>query len=59
MPPKRSRVRFACGAASSFLILIAVLTGIAFVILRVGVGGEALTARAQLALKSALGPDVR
>ncbi len=58
MPPKRSRVRFACGAASSFLILIAVLTGIAFVILRVGVGGEALTARAQLALKSALGPDV-
>ncbi len=58
IPPKRSRVRFACGAASSFLILIAVLAGIAFVILRVGIGGEALTTRAQLALKTALGPEV-
>ncbi len=57
MPPRRSRVRFACGAASSFLILIAVLAGIAFVILRVGVGGEALTQRAQQALKTVLGPE--
>ncbi|MBZ9655621.1 DUF3971 domain-containing protein [Phyllobacterium lublinensis] len=58
MPPRRSRLRFACGAASSFLIFIAVLAGIAFVVLRVGVGGEALTARAQTALKTALGPSV-
>ncbi|UXN64127.1 DUF3971 domain-containing protein [Phyllobacterium sp. A18/5-2] len=57
MPPKRSRLRFACGAVSSFLILIAVLAGIAFVVLRVGVGGEALTQRTQLALKTVLGPE--
>jgi hypothetical protein len=43
------------GACFSFIILLAVLGGIAFVILRVGVGGEALTQRAELALKSVAG----
>ncbi len=51
-------MHFAAGATGSFLILFAVLAGIAFVIMRVGIGGEALTQRAQLALKSALGPQV-
>ncbi|MBZ9600968.1 YhdP family protein [Phyllobacterium chamaecytisi] len=36
---------------------MAVLAGIAFVILRVGIGGEALTQRAQTALQTVLGPD--
>ena len=36
---------------------MAVLAGIAFVILRVGIGGEALTERAQTALQTVLGPD--
>ncbi len=35
---------------------MAVLAGIAFVILRVGIGGEALTQRAQTALQTVLGP---
>ncbi|MBB3235013.1 DUF3971 domain-containing protein [Phyllobacterium endophyticum] len=54
---RRSHLHFAAGATCSFLILIAVLAGIAFVILRVGIGGEALTQRAQTALKTVLGPD--
>ncbi|WP_114429347.1 DUF3971 domain-containing protein [Phyllobacterium bourgognense] len=33
------------------------MAGIAFVVLRVGIGGEALTQRAQTALKTVLGPD--
>ena len=57
MPARRSRFRFACGALASFLILLVVLAGIAFVVLRVGIGGEALTQRAQTALKSVVGPD--
>ncbi|HMF47469.1 MAG TPA: DUF3971 domain-containing protein, partial [Candidatus Saccharimonadales bacterium] len=50
-------MHFAAGATCSFAILIAVLAGIAFVILRVGIGGEALTQRAQTALQTVLGPD--
>jgi hypothetical protein len=56
-PRRRSRLHFAAGATCSFAILIAVLAGIAFVILRVGIGGEALTQRAQTALQTVLGPD--
>jgi hypothetical protein len=41
----------------SFVLLLVVLAGIAFVVLRVGIGGEALTQRAQTALKSVVGPD--
>ena len=55
---RRSRLHLAAGACFSFLILVAVLAGVAFAILRVGIGGEALTQRAQTALKAALGPDV-
>ncbi|PWV96636.1 DUF3971 domain-containing protein [Phyllobacterium myrsinacearum] len=57
MPARRSRFRFACGALASFLILLVVLAGVAFVVLRVGIGGEALTQRAEAALKSVVGPD--
>ncbi|MGO4448910.1 DUF3971 domain-containing protein [Phyllobacterium sp. TAF24] len=57
MPARRSRFRFVCGALASFLLLLVVLAGIAFVVLRVGIGGEALTQRAQTALKSVVGPD--
>ncbi|WP_246711896.1 DUF3971 domain-containing protein [Phyllobacterium myrsinacearum] len=57
MPARRSRFRFVCGAAASFLLLIVILAGIAFVVLRVGIGGAALTQRAQTALKSVVGPD--
>jgi hypothetical protein len=57
VPRRRSRLHLAAGATCSFLILIAVLAGVAFVVLRVGIGGEALTQRAQLALKTVLGPE--
>lgn len=56
-PRRRSRAHVATGACLSFLILLAVLGGIAFVVLRVGIGGEALTQRAEQALKSVVGPD--
>ncbi|MEK1887138.1 MAG: DUF3971 domain-containing protein [Phyllobacterium sp.] len=56
-PRRRSRLHFAAGACFSFLILIAVLAGIAFAVLRVGIGGEALTRRTQAALKSVVGPE--
>ncbi|EJN06551.1 DUF3971 domain-containing protein [Phyllobacterium sp. YR531] len=54
---RRSLLYKLTGACFSFIILLAVLGGIAFVVLRVGVGGEALTQRAEDALKSVAGPD--
>ncbi len=56
--PRRSLTYKLTGACFSFIILLAVLGGIAFVVLRVGVGGVALTQRAEQALKSVAGPDV-
>lgn len=56
-PRRRSRIHRLTGAGFSFLILLAVLGGIVFVVLRVGVGGQALTQRAEQALKSVVGPD--
>ncbi|WP_051614886.1 DUF3971 domain-containing protein [Phyllobacterium sp. UNC302MFCol5.2] len=56
-PRRRSRLHIATNACFSFIILVAILGGIAFTVLRVGIGGEALTRRTQAALKSVVGPE--
>ncbi|UGY08769.1 YhdP family protein [Phyllobacterium pellucidum] len=57
-PRRRSRLHIATNACFSFIILVAILGGIAFTVLRVGIGGEALTRRTQAALKSVVGPEI-
>ncbi|SFI92843.1 Protein of unknown function [Phyllobacterium sp. CL33Tsu] len=56
-PRRRSRLHIATNACFSFIILVTILGGIAFTVLRVGIGGEALTRRTQAALKSVVGPE--
>ncbi|MHC1549300.1 RNA-binding protein [Phyllobacterium sp. K27] len=56
---RRSLAYKLTGACFSLIILLAVLGGIAFVVLRVGVGGVALTQRAEQALKSVAGPEAK
>lgn len=54
---RRSLLHKLTSACISFIILFAVLAGIAFAVLLAGIGGEALTQRAEQALKSVAGPD--